>query len=185
MQEVAGRAMNRVVFWASVLSAVLLPSDMACSFEWSWSTMSQNGKFTFVCLSPDPVDQQVARINACAEDPPDSTCDGEIVEVKRLHDTYPVTGMYRNDGSTTPLWTTSEEVIHGVPAPDGQRLVDIDSEFGVFCIDVYDALSPRRTLSEGEIVGWVPIALQSLSDGSQRYVKNGQPDANWDHVRVT
>ncbi|MCO6045019.1 hypothetical protein NG895_14005 [Aeoliella sp. ICT_H6.2] len=151
--------------------------------DWSWSTTSQNDKYVFVCLLTDPVDKQIAEIRKYGDSPPEIIYANEIAEVQRLYDTYPCTGMYRNDGSTTPLWTTNGWIHHGVPSPDGRLLVYFNTD-NFFHIDVHDGSSPGRSLSDLEMIGWVPFGLNLISDESGLQMEDFQLDANWMHVKV-
>lgn len=150
-------------------------------YEWSWSTVSDNGQYVFVVLFPESIEEQSKHIRQCSEDPPYFVHDEEIAEIERLHETYQQTGMYRNDGSTTPLWTTTESVFAGRPSPDGRRLVHFDTNY-FFNIDVYEPTGPRREMNHIDMVGLVAFVVQNASGKGAIEIEDCQADANWDHV---
>jgi hypothetical protein len=47
----------------------------------------------------------------------------EAREVRRIRRSYPRSGLYRNDGSATPLWTVDWWAQHVEPASDGVHMV--------------------------------------------------------------
>jgi hypothetical protein len=75
----------------------------------TYSTPSPNGQFLFVLLAPPSGDPALD---------PDNTD-----HAKQLRTTYPASGMYRNDGSTAPLWTVEWYDYAVFPADDGVHLV--------------------------------------------------------------
>jgi hypothetical protein len=79
----------------------------------TYSTPSPDGKFLFVMLAPPSGDP--------AKDP-DNTPRG-----KELRKTYPRSGLYRNDGSTDPVWAVDWYAYGVYPANDGVHLVREDS----------------------------------------------------------
>jgi hypothetical protein len=88
------------------LLAALLLTNTASGYEeppWqSYARVSPNNAFVFVVLhGPRP------------DEPPDS-----------LAAKYPASGMYRNDGSTAPLWTYPDGYVRDAyPASDGVHVV--------------------------------------------------------------
>jgi len=81
---------------------------------------SSNDEYIFVSISSTPLEEQVAEIRSCSEDPPDFIRADEEAEVRRLHKLYSQSGVYRNDGSTNPIWTTNDEDVYGRPTDDGK-----------------------------------------------------------------
>jgi len=79
----------------------------------TYSTPSPDGKLLFVMLAP-PSDDPAKN--------PDNTDEGKALRKK-----YPTSGLYRNDGSTTPLWTADWYAYGVYPADDGVHLVREDS----------------------------------------------------------
>jgi hypothetical protein len=78
----------------------------------SYKRVTPGEKFVFVMVSWIPVEDEVGRWN-------EETAAG-IREVRR---TYTRSGMYRNDGSTDPLWTV-DWYAYGVDlTPDGVHLI--------------------------------------------------------------
>ena len=79
----------------------------------SWRQVSEDGQFVLVMVSPLPVDEDAG--------PP--VLDG--TEIRGIRATYSQSGMYRNDGSQTPLWTIHyfAWTYHVHIAPDGRHLI--------------------------------------------------------------
>ncbi|MCY2989796.1 MAG: hypothetical protein NTY19_18265 [Planctomycetota bacterium] len=81
-------------------------------WEESWRIPSQDGRYLLVMVSPHAVDEDASR----------QTREAEVREIRK---TYKQSGLYRNDGSSEPLWT----IPYHIPdykvyiAPDGEHLV--------------------------------------------------------------
>ena len=150
----------------------------------SWSTESENGQYVFVYLSANPLPDQIALIKEFEEDPPHSTHASDIAEVERLHRTYTVTGMYPNDGSTTPLWTTKATYIGGSPTSDGRRLVYChhDDFLGIY---VVEPNRPQRSIQEHVMIGWPALILYFASGEYRPYADTHVLDPTSQHVLVT
>ncbi|CAN5379950.1 hypothetical protein BH11PLA2_BH11PLA2_44950 [soil metagenome] len=87
----------------------------------TYSTPSPNGQFLFVMIAPRPTDPH-----------PNLVPEKEAHE-KALYEKYVATGsgMYRNDGSTNPLFTVDWYSFRVFPADDGQHLVRYHGEFAL------------------------------------------------------
>src|SRR4051812_21320808 len=87
--------MRRTIL-ALVAAAVILPGASANSPRRpiSHQTLSPDGRFVFVIIGP-----------YSAEEEPTHWIGEYAAKVKAVRDKWTVSGMYRNDGSTTPLWT--------------------------------------------------------------------------------
>lgn len=174
------------------LAVLLLPTlgtqpclaGLSFGHDWSWSSTSDNSEYIFVYLFPESIEELSQRIRARVNDPPYFTHAEEIREVVHLHSTYPYSGMYRNDGSTVPLWTTSERVYDGRPSPDGKRLVHFDTDH-FFNIDVYEPGRPRRVISNLEMMGLAAFTLQIAASTGVTDLDHYRPDAKWDYVYLT
>ncbi|WP_425396360.1 hypothetical protein [Aeoliella sp.] len=178
------------VRWGIVLALLACPAFPTHAglsgggwYEWSASSTSENGEYVFVSLHPNPIDEQVARIRSCGNDPPYLIVEDEVDEVQRLYDTYPCSGMYRNDGSTTPLWTTGGRIYGGIPSPNGRMLFSSSFNY-FFSISVCDGPTPKRTLTDLDMIGYVPFALNTIANSPGRYMEDYQLDANWQHAKV-
>jgi hypothetical protein len=154
-------------------------------YHLSWSTESDNGQYVFVYLSANSLPGQIALIKEWEEDPPHSTHASEIAEVERLHRTYTVTGMYSNNGSTTPLWTTKEPDLWGKPTPDGRHLFGLYSDDGIFSITVLEPSYPWRRIDTFEIIGWPAVFLYVASGEYAPYADSYVLDPASQHVLVT
>jgi len=78
----------------------------------SYKQVAPGGKYVFVMIAPVTVEQDVQNR--------DEETTGRILEIRRM---YTMSGMYRNDGSTEPLWMVGWYA-HGVHlAPDGVHLI--------------------------------------------------------------
>lgn len=74
--------------------------------------VTSNGKFVFVMLAPQPLEEELKRYGA----------EKSKEEVKTIRETYPKSGMYKNDGSNEPLWTVDWHAPVTV-LPDGIHLI--------------------------------------------------------------
>lgn len=102
-----------------LLLLVLLPpawvyGDTA-ALPHSYATPSANGKFVFVMLAPVEADREGITLGA-----------EERAEARRVRAKYPASGMYLNDGATTPLWTVDWYHHSVLVASDGVHLVRFD-----------------------------------------------------------
>ena len=81
----------------------------------TWAGTSDDGKFIFVMLSPLPVDEDISEYDE--EDAKD--------EKQWIRTKYAKSGLYRNDGSSCPLWIWDRDWIDSgaVIAPDGEHLI--------------------------------------------------------------
>jgi hypothetical protein len=88
--------MRNIIKFCFFLSAILAPSlaygDSAAPPR-SYATPSTDGKFLFVMVAP-----------LKAQGYESSLSDEARQESQRIRTTYPASGLYLNDGSTTPLW---------------------------------------------------------------------------------
>ena len=108
----------------------------------------------------------------------------EIAEVTRLHSTYPSTGMYLNNGSTTPLWTTNEWVDRGIPSPDGRKLVSFNHD-SLFRMNVHEAGSAHHQMDFVQIMGYPSAYLYAASGKGLPDVEDRHINTKWDTVVVT
>ncbi|WP_442483715.1 hypothetical protein [Aeoliella sp. SH292] len=152
---------------------------------WSWSEASDNGQYVFVSLFPTPVKDQVAHIKSLEDDPPYFTRASAIAQVERLHKTYPCTGMYLNNGSNTPIWTTNEKVYAGTPTSDGRYLVDLFEYDYMFTMEVTEPSRTARALRDFEIIGYPAWALYGAAGKGFPYMDTCVIDPNSEHVLVT
>lgn len=78
----------------------------------SYSTVSANGKYVFVMLAPVQSEKDGIALRP----------EGQK-GLQGLRAKYHVSGLYRNDGSTTPLWTVDWYAYSVLVASDGIHLV--------------------------------------------------------------
>lgn len=114
----------------SVLFAVLiwnwlapfLVAEGVHSIGCSWRAISPNAEFVYVGLCPRSVDEQIQFLRNRFPGR-----DGEISDIEKelrdIHRRFPQQGMYRNDGSNSPIWIMSDWHLEGQPTSDGERLV--------------------------------------------------------------
>jgi hypothetical protein len=78
----------------------------------SWRKTSDDGRYVLVMVSQHPVDEDFSRKNR----------EAEVRDIRRR---YQQSGLYRNDGSSEPLWTIPYHLpVYAVYlAPDGEYLV--------------------------------------------------------------
>lgn len=86
-------------------------------------TESPNGSFVFVVVSPGSFEHECAAL----DDELWELSATELIEIKeqirQIRSQFRRTGMYRNDGSTSPIWTTQEALTFVHVADDGKHLV--------------------------------------------------------------
>jgi hypothetical protein len=125
--------------------------------EWfTESAESEDGKYILVTISDRPLDVELAddRLNAA-----------EREHTEYLRTTYPTCGLYRNDGSTTPLWTydgrwSSDLVI----APDGECAIFPGDwtryEYGTQAVTFMRRGQQLRSYTDQELIpGWIMKAV--------------------------
>src|SRR5579863_9000098 len=61
--------------------------------KFTYKKVSPNGEFVFVMISPLPLDSDAG-----------SFMEKVALEIRHIRQVYSQSGLYRNDGSTTPLW---------------------------------------------------------------------------------
>lgn len=101
-----------VVAWAvafSALAAAVRADSVVPPF--SYTKPSPDGRFLFVMIAPEWGDGANVWNKKKA------------AEIRAVRDTYPRSGLYRNDGSITPLWTVDWYAGDVEVASDGVHLV--------------------------------------------------------------
>lgn len=176
------------VFAAALVAALVTGNycEAGLSFtgyEWSWSQTSDNGRYIFVCLFAKPIDEQIAEIHKCEENLPYFSHVEEEAHIRKLHETYPQTGMYCNDGSAKLLWIPGDGVWFGKPSPDGSRLVAVDTNYGIW-ISVYEPKSLVRSIGEFDLIGYPAAFLHWVVLNDRPYIESYDFDANWQHLTV-
>jgi hypothetical protein len=78
----------------------------------TYKTLSTDGKYVFVMLSPRPAEQELKSYN-----------EEHQKVVKAIRDTYKQSGLYKNDDFTNPLWTVDWYRRSVVVAADGVHVV--------------------------------------------------------------
>jgi hypothetical protein len=77
----------------------------------SYKVVSADGKFVFVMLTLQPAEEEL------------KVAEGNKSEIKTIRDTYKKSGLYKNDGSTEPLWTVDWYSREAAVASDGVHVV--------------------------------------------------------------
>lgn len=94
-----------------ILVAIVLPLAEANAFKpaprRSHQSISADGLFVFAMLSLEPIDKELSHFRDDIQE-----------EIRSIRDRYSKSGMYRNDGSRTPLWTV-EWYADKVDVPSG------------------------------------------------------------------
>jgi hypothetical protein len=102
-----------LVAWTVAFSAVAATSRAdSVAPPFSYTKPSPDGRFLFVMIPPGTVEDDTRRWN-----------EQKAAEIRAIHNTYPQSGLYRNDGTTTPLWTVSWYAYDVEVASDGVHLV--------------------------------------------------------------
>lgn len=100
-----------LIVWLSFVGTPTIANAALPSLE-SWTHVSSDGQFILVMVSPQSFAEEVEFSD-------------DNVEVKRIRGTYEQSGLYRNDGSTSPIWTIPfMDVTHEVfLGPQGKYLM--------------------------------------------------------------
>jgi hypothetical protein len=134
----------------------------------SWSATSANGKYVFANVSTLSVDEQLKESNEGRD---------ELVAlestIRDVHERFPVTGMYANDGSRTPLWTFPMSVYRGTPSADGKRLVALgEGAHSSTCFDlvnVYEANGAYWEVGQEDVVPMLEWMIRRLCSNDVTY----------------
>ncbi len=98
--------------------------------ERSWQKESPDGRFVLVMISVLPKEYEI------------KYWPSEAKEVLRLRSTYSRSGLYRNDGSSEPLWTFHDrwwEYDDTYMTPDGTHVAStLNDPWGSFMVCMYD-----------------------------------------------
>jgi hypothetical protein len=103
-------------FALALLFAGTLSTAAAGLSEWyTDAAESTDGRYLFVSISDRPLEEELKDEGLTGEE-------RDQIEHFRLY--YPVSGMYLNDNSTTPVWEFDEQW-RGLPvvAPDGEHVI--------------------------------------------------------------
>ncbi len=127
----------------------------------SWSATSPDGRYVFANVSQLSIEKQLEEWNG-----PHVNSDELEQTIRGVQGRFPVTGMYVNDGSSTPIWTTQLPVYRGKPSSDGKRLVawgeGAGSSTSFDLINVYEANGAFWEISKEEVVPLAETVLRRL-----------------------
>ncbi|MGI9458225.1 MAG: hypothetical protein ACR2NU_16800 [Aeoliella sp.] len=121
---------------------------------WSWSNTSSNGQYVVAFVSQTPLEEQIADLRKEEDDPPYFIVNEWEQQMREAHNRFPTSGMYRNNGSQTPLWTLEPGGwLFGHPTNDGKRLVSFCDEFDDFLVvNVIDSNGDLKSLHDWEVL---------------------------------
>ena len=87
----------------------------------SWTKGSDDGRFLLVMIAPVTTGEELESLSSSRSLDAEQT----LREVAAIRARYSQRGLYRNDGSTQPLWTMSfqSEFFEAFVAPDGRHVV--------------------------------------------------------------
>jgi hypothetical protein len=105
----------RQSYWLSLFAALAL-CDASCALslraKFTYTTLTQGGEFIFVMIAPTSAEKEVQDLG-----------EEQALEMRRIRNSYAVSGLYRNDGSRDPLWTVDWYAYEVYPVSDGIHLV--------------------------------------------------------------
>jgi hypothetical protein len=90
--------------------------------EYSWMAISSDGKYIYAGVSKSSVEEQLELIRG-TEFNDIQEQETLVARIRDIHERFPLTGMYLNNGSRTPLWTLNTWVDNGVIIRNGEQLV--------------------------------------------------------------
>lgn len=102
-----------LIFNAAVLlffDQLVLADSIAAPY--SYTKPTPDGKYLFVMISP-----------RSPEDDASSWIESKAQKIREIRNTYTRSGLYRNDGSSTPIWTVSWYAYDVEPLSDAVHLV--------------------------------------------------------------
>lgn len=155
--------------FALLLFSFVLP-DRALGYKpgspRTFQRLSTDGRFVFVMVSPIPVDEEMKPWNAETG-----------AELRTTREKWPISGMYRNDGSNAPLWTVDWYAYHVDVPQGGEHVVRYAHRFESrdFAIQFYrngeltasyrvDELS--QFIRAGEYYEWLAESYLNEADGT-------------------
>lgn len=98
-------------FVVVLLFAAVATADSVMD-PYSYTRPSPDGQYLFVMIAPGTIDQDAGRF-----------IEPRATEIRQIRERYTVSGMYRNDGSTPPLWTVDWFEFGVEPLSDGIHIV--------------------------------------------------------------
>lgn len=109
----AGRRILPLLAWAFALAALPHAAQgLTIAPPSSYTKPSPDGRYLFVMIPPATVEEEASRLNAQA-----------AAEIRGIRRVYSQSGLYRNDGTATPLWTVDWYSYDVSIASDGVHLV--------------------------------------------------------------
>lgn len=162
---------NRGLVVLIVAVVLLLPSTKVFADSPApirdFSRETPNGEFLFVMLAQDIDDAYNQR--------------GSVEEDELLRQTYPQSGMYRNDGSTTPLWTVDWNAFGVTLSDDGRHLVrwgpwPFQGNYFEIAVEFYRDGKLLRSYKVDDLVA-MPMALPH-SVSHYRWLEDAGDDLN-------
>lgn len=110
-----------LLFNAGLVVALTQTANAGLMGEESWREVSQDGRYVLVMISPD-----ITEVNWLSHWPSKQS------EVREIRAKYTTSGLYRNDGSTEPLWTLPYHlpVYEIYVSPNGQRVLIVQEDWG-------------------------------------------------------
>jgi hypothetical protein len=133
--------------------------------EWFTETaVSGDGKYILVTISNRPLDVELAD---------DRLDEAEKERVEYVRSLYPKCGLYRNDGSNTPLWTYDGRwSVDPIVAPDGEHVVFpggwTSNEYAFQAVEFTRRGKTIRSYDDSDIIpAWLLKFLASGKRGSR------------------
>src|SRR5262245_15562887 len=143
----------------------------------SYCIVAPGGQFVFVMLAPESLEADLSQ-----------RPEPEATRIRGIRTKWPTSGMYRNDGSATPLWTAEwNDWLFGdvVVAPDGTHVANIcriAKKPTTEVIRFYAEGIPIRAYKLDELVAF-PAWLKQSSSGYW-WLKETRPSGDSLHLEV-
>ena len=119
----------------------------------TYTIESRDRRFLFVMLSPLPILEDAPFLDYS----PSGRVPSQVDRTREVRAKYPHSGLYRNDGSSTPLWTLNQYSPYAALSSDGVHLSSLNgyvvgglSEEGLV---FYENGEEIRRYSVGDLVG--------------------------------
>ncbi len=129
----------------AVLLAAAAPSlaTAGSARELSSKQVLEDGQYVLVMVSPLPIDEEAEQAGGRAE------------EAEAIRTTYTQSGLYRNDGTATPLWTMPYHAHYrAIVTRDGKHLVIENNNWGCsgYFVSFYSNGNELATFCLGDLI---------------------------------
>lgn len=173
---------NFARFFVCISAPLLLPlaavpaiAGTVGQSPFSWSSVSPNGEFIFVGLSPVPIEDQLQLARELERFSTEEGLKKFEDQLRVNHARYSSSGMYRLNDPDALLWNTSSWEDFGFPSDDGMQLAVIaeginENASSTDILRVHDARGSIRVISRDQIISDFEQRVAYLLLGDAIYI---------------